>query len=104
MNHYKNIKTYFSVFLGDDADAYGENYPEVVNSSIEYFGGIDDALVSEIDQFLKEFPTNDLAVTAMNIITEKRHGDCADYPPTLVDFLSWLSAYLKQKREEYDAK
>jgi len=40
----------------------------------------------------------------MNIITEKRHGDCADYPPTLVDFLSWLSAYLKQKREEYDAQ
>lgn len=100
MNQYKNIKIYFSVFLGDDADAYGDNYPDVVNSSIEYFGGVDDALISEIDQFLIEFPKNELAVMAMNNITEKRHGDCVDYPPTLIDFLSWLSAYLKQKRDE----
>ncbi|MFK8258688.1 hypothetical protein ACFL9S_12970 [Erwinia sp. AnSW2-5] len=100
MSDYKNIKTYFSVFLGDDADAYGNNYPDVVNSSIEYFGGVDQALISEIDQFLTEYPTNDLAVAALNIITEKRHGDCADYPPSLIDFLSWLSAYLKQKNSQ----
>lgn len=104
MNHYKNLKIYFSVFLGDDADSYGDNYPDVVDSSINYFGGIDDALISEIDQFLTEFPTNDLAVRAMNLITEKRQGDCADYPPTLIDFMSWLSAYLKQKREAYKVK
>jgi len=36
----------------------------------------------------------------MNLITENRVGACAGFPPTLIDFLTWLSAYLKQKRDE----
>lgn len=104
MNHYKNIRTYFSVFLGNDIDAYGETYSEVVNASIQVIGAVDEHLIEELDQFLSEYPTNELAVPAMNIITEYRVGDCAEFPPTLIDFLSWLSAFLKQKRDEYNAR
>lgn len=100
MIDYKNIRTYFSVFLGSDIDAYGETYPEVVDSSIDVIGAIDNDLIDEIDKFLAEYPTNELAGPAMNLITENRVGDCAGFPPTLIDFLTWLSAYLKQKRDE----
>jgi len=100
MIDYKNIRTYFSVFLGNDIDAYGETYPEVVDSSIDVIGAIDNDLIDEIDKFLAEYPTNELAGPAMNLITENRVGDCAGFPPTLIDFLTWLSAYLKQKRDE----
>lgn len=100
MSDYSTIRTYFSIFLGDDADAYGENYPEVVDSSLEYIGGVDEALITEIDRFLLEYPTNEQAVMALNNITEERHGDCAGYPPSLLEFMIWLSAYLKQKRDQ----
>lgn len=104
MKNYKNIRTYFSVFLGDDVDAYGDTYPEVVDSSITVIGAVDSHLIDEIDKFLAEYPTNKLAVPAMNLITENRVGDCAGYPPTLIDFLTWLSDYLKQKRRERAAE
>lgn len=100
MKNYENIRTYFSVFLGNDADAYGDSYPEIVDSSIECFGGIDENLINEIDLFLADFPTNELAASQLNKITENRIGDCAEYPPDLIAFLSWLSAYMKQKRGE----
>ncbi|NEG63798.1 hypothetical protein GQQ23_15805 [Pantoea agglomerans] len=100
MSNYNNIRMYFSLFLGDDADAYGDNYPDVVDSSLEYIGGVDEALISEIDSFLTEYPTNVQAVIALNNLTGERHGDCADYPPSLIEFMMWLSGYLKQKRSE----
>lgn len=77
-NNYKNIRTYFSVFLGDEVNAYGETSPQVVDSSIKVIGAVDSHLIDEIDQFLAEHLTNELAAPAMNLIT-KKVGGCAGY-------------------------
>lgn len=100
MENYSSIKIFFLVFFGQDADRWGESYPEIVDSAIEFEGGVSDKLIAEIDLFLTAYPTNEKAAQAMDKITNGLAGETASFPPTLLDFLIWLSAYLKQKRDE----
>lgn len=100
MENYRSIKMFFLIFFGQDADHWGNSYPEIVDSAIEFQDGVDDVLISDIDRFLSEHPTNEKASQVLNEITMGSVGDTASFPPTLIDFLTWLSAYLKQKRIE----
>lgn len=99
MERYRSIKMFFLIFFGQDADHWGDSYPQIVDSAIEFQEGVDDVLISDIDRFLREYPTNEEASRALNEITMGSVGDTASFPPTLIDFLSWLSAYLKQKQD-----
>lgn len=92
---YPIIRLYFIVFFGQDADEYGETYPEIVKNSGYIWGGYDNGLSREIDAFLAEFPDNDRAIPAMNDILGAMF-DAAKFPPTLIEFLAWLSACIKE--------
>lgn len=91
---------FFLVFFGQNADYWGDSYPEIVDSAIEFEGGVSNKLIAEIDKFLTDYPTNITAAQALDKITDGFVGETASFPPTLLDFLAWLSAYLKQKRAE----
>ena len=104
MQKYKWISDFFIVFFGQDADEYGETYPEIVNTafkSISRHGmqNIDD-LIESIDLFRANHIDNESAALALNELTRGSAGDTHYYTPTLLEFLAWLSAYLKQKRDE----
>lgn len=96
MENYRSIKIFFLIFFGQDAEHWGNSYPEIVDSAIEFQDGVDDLLISDIDRFLREYPTNEEASQALNKITMGSVGDTASFPPTLIDFLAWLSAYFKK--------
>ena len=108
MKNFTNISNFFIVFFGQDSDEYGENYPDIVDSAFKIYveGGENylDYLIHNIDDFRQTYPDNESAAVALNKLTRYLAGDTHYYPPTLLDFLAWLSASLKQKREEYHAK
>ncbi len=108
MKNFTNISNFFIVFFGQDSDEYGENYPDIVDSAFKIY--IEDGenyldnLIRNIDDFCQTYPDNESAAVALNKLTRYLAGDTHYYTPTLLDFLAWLSASLKQKREEYHAK
>ncbi|BCQ36162.1 hypothetical protein ERHA55_39490 [Erwinia rhapontici] len=104
MKDFTDISNFFVVFFGQDSDEYGENYPEIVDSAFNDYaergGSYLDNLISNIDDFRQTYPDNESAAVALNLLTKGSAGDTRYYTPTLLDFLAWLSAYLKQKRDE----
>jgi len=108
MEKFTTISTFFIVFFGQDSDEYGESYPEIVDSAFkDYIDGGEnylDHLIRNMDDFCQTYPDNESAAVALNELTGGSAGDTRYYTPTLLDFLAWLSATLKQKREEYHAK
>lgn len=98
MKSYESMSIFFRFFFGPD---WGDTYQEIVDSYLDYEGGVDDTFVEEIDDFLKHYPN----VNSANPALEKVCGDSMAFlRPSPVEFLSWLSAYLKQKREESNVK
>lgn len=108
MKKFTGISNFFIVFFGQDSDEYGENYSEIVDSAFKIYvdGGENylNNLITNIDDFRQTYPDNESAAVALNELTGGSAGNTRCYTPTLLDFLAWLSATLKQKREEYHAK
>lgn len=108
MENFTSISNFFIVFFGQDSDEYGENFPEIVDSAFKIYiedgENYLDSLIRNIDDFCQTYPENESAAVALNKLTRYLAGDTRYYTPTLLDFLAWLSASLKQKREEYHAK
>lgn len=97
MKKYQYISIFFQVFFGPD---WGDNYQEIVDSYLDYHDKGDNHFIEEIDDFLQHYPDNDSA----NLALEQVCGESMDFlRPSPVAFLSWLSAYLKQKRAEHNA-
>lgn len=96
-NNYNNLRMYFLVFFGMDSDEYGNNYQEIVDSSI-IIDGISNKLIEEIDEFIKRHPDNESAIPAFQALNYPEVGDVSAFPPSLIEFLRWLSVYLKRKR------
>ncbi|WP_455812279.1 hypothetical protein [Pseudomonas graminis] len=108
MSAHKWISDFFVVFFGQDSDEYGDTYPEIVDTAFKTISKhgmqhIDD-LINSIDLFREYYIDNESAAKALNKLTRGLAGNTHYYTPTLLDFLAWLSASLKQKREEYHAK
>lgn len=108
MKSLSSISNFFIVFFGQDSDEYGESDPEIVDSAFNIYvedgGNHLDNLIRNIDDFRQTYPDNESAAVALNKLTRGLAGDTHYYTPTLLDFLSWLSACLKQKRDEYNAR
>ncbi|MBK4727970.1 hypothetical protein [Pantoea agglomerans] len=108
MSAHKWISDFFVVFFGQDSDEYGNTYPEIVDTAFKTISRhgmqhIDD-LINGIDLFRETYTDNESAASALNTLTHGLAGDTHYYTPTLLDFLAWLSATLKQKRKEDRAK
>ena len=108
MKKFTSISNFFIIFFGQDSDEYGESYPEIVDSAFKIYvedgGNYLNNLITNIDDFRKNYPDNESAAVALNELTGGSAGNTRCYTPTLLDFLASLSATLKQKREEYHAK
>ncbi|WP_455812277.1 hypothetical protein [Pseudomonas graminis] len=108
MEKFTTISTFFIVFFGQDSDEYGDSYPEIVDSAFKIYvedgGNYLNNLITNIDDFRQTYPDNESAAVVLNELTGGSAGNTRCYTPTLLDFLAWLSASLKQKREEYHAK
>lgn len=108
MTNFISISNFFIVFFGQDSDEYGENYSDIVDSAFKIY--IEDGenhldnLIRNIDYFCQTYPDNESAAVALNKLTRYFSGGTHYYTPTLLDFLAWLSATLKQKRKEDRAK
>ncbi|MFK8260052.1 contact-dependent growth inhibition system immunity protein [Erwinia sp. AnSW2-5] len=94
MKKYESISIFFRYFFGPD---WGDSYQEIVDAYINRQNEFDNEFIEEIDDFLKHYPDNDSANPALEKIC---NGSMAFLHPSPVDFLTWLSAYLKQKRDE----
>lgn len=107
MKNFTNISNFFVVFFGQDSDEYGESYPDIVDSAFKIYvadgGNYLDDLIRNIDDFRQTYTDNESAAIALNELTNSSAGDTRYYPPTLLDFLEWLSLTLKKKRENYTA-
>lgn len=94
MKKYESMRIFFRIYFGPD---WGDSYQEIVDSYLDYQDACDNNFIEEIDDFLKYYPNNDSANPAL----EKICSESMDFlHPSPVDFLTWLSAYLKQKRDE----
>ncbi|WON77817.1 hypothetical protein [Serratia sp. UGAL515B_01] len=101
MKKYKTIKMFLTTFFGTDADAYGETYSEIVDTATGLVTGLKDDLSDEVCEFLHEYPDNESATLYLNKLTDGQIGDVSFLHPSPVEFLQWLSSYLKQKRDNH---
>lgn len=100
MKKYKTLKAFLTTFLGNDADAYGESYSEIVDSATELVTGLKSDLQYEASEFIQEFSDNETARMYLNTLTEGDIGDVSFLRPSPLEFVSWLALYLKEKRGE----
>lgn len=97
MEKYETLKVFLITFLGNDADAYGESYPEIVDSAIEMVTGLKPELQKEASEFSREFSDNNEATRYLNKLTDGDIGDVSFLHPSPLEFIIWLSTYLEQK-------
>ncbi|QGU87976.1 contact-dependent growth inhibition system immunity protein [Erwinia sorbitola] len=95
MKKYESMRLFFKIFFGQDAEVWGETYQEIIDAYVVFQDGVDEQLIVEVDDFLACYPDNSSAKPAL----EKFCGGMSYLRPSPVEFLIWLSAYLKQKRE-----
>jgi len=100
MKKYETIKVFLTTFLGNDADAYGENYPEIVDTATELVTGLKSDLQNEASEFIREFSDNEKARLYLNNLTQGDIGDVYFLRPSPLEFVSWLAIYLKEKEIE----
>jgi len=100
MEKYETIKVFLTTFLGNDADAYGENYPEIVDAATELVTGLKSDLQNEASEFIREFSNNETARLYLNNLTQGDIGDVSFLRPSPLEFVSWLAIYLKEKESE----
>ncbi|MCP1438801.1 hypothetical protein J3D56_002237 [Erwinia persicina] len=93
MKRYESIRLFFRIFFNPD---WGDTSQEIVNSYVDHLDGADDNLAEEIDDFLERYPDNKSANPALEEICGT---SMAFLRPSPVEFLRWLSASLKQKRD-----
>lgn len=95
MEKYQTLKVFLTTFLGNDADAYGDSYPEIVDTAIEMVTGLKADLQSDSAEFVSDFSDNNSATDYLNKLTEGDIGDVSFLRPSPLEFVRWLSDYLK---------
>ena len=96
MEKYGTLKVFLTTFLGNDADAYGESYPEIVDNAIDLVSGLKIDLQKDASDFVNEFSDNDVATLYLNKLTNGEIGDVSFLRPSPLEFIFWLSGYLEQ--------
>lgn len=85
MEKYRTIKVFLTTFLGNDADACGENYPEIVDAATELVTGLKSDLQNEASEFIREFSDNETARLYLNNLTQGDIGDVSIYALLLLN-------------------
>ncbi|NNS07719.1 hypothetical protein [Erwinia sp. JH02] len=104
MKKYETLAVFLTTFMGADADAYGNSYSEIVDASTHLLPGLVDDLVTEVSIYIEEHPDNESAASTLNEITRLESGYLSYLYPSAIEFLHWLLGYLKQKRDEHNAR
>lgn len=96
MEKYQTLNVFLTTFLGNDADAYGESYSEIVDTAIDMVTGLKSDLQADAAEFARDFSDNDAATKCLNKLTDGDIGDMSFLRPSPLEFVTWLSVYLKQ--------